>query len=52
LKDHSIKIVQVTNQLKFAADLPAISFGIRDVFAQKYLVALNKRQSVFAIGAR
>jgi hypothetical protein len=38
--------------LEFAAELPAISFGIRDVFSQKHLAALNKRQSVFAIGAR
>src|SRR5438105_3340621 len=42
----------LTAPFEIAADLPAISFGIRDVFAQKHLVALNRRQSVFPIGAR
>jgi hypothetical protein len=51
LKVHSIKIAQVTDRLKFAFDLPAISSDIRDVFSQNQVVALNKRQSVFTTNA-
>jgi len=41
----------VTERLKFAADLAAISSDIRDVFAQNQVAALNKRQSVFPSSA-
>jgi hypothetical protein len=50
-RSHSIQIVR-DSEAEFAADLPAISCGIRDVFAQNRIAALNARQSVFAIGAR